>query len=132
MYGYITAKRTYKNYSCLHFLFSSSKIFLFTGLCQGQRACFSMISFDDGKDNNDTEDDFVEGKKDLEPQGVDPDKGWNFRGVHKVMWPWRYVQFYCKCNLSSLFFCWTSTLISLSSFRQLSVAKLVRLLYRRY
>ncbi|KAG6489227.1 hypothetical protein ZIOFF_050489 [Zingiber officinale] len=44
-----------------------------------------MISFDDGKDNNGIEADFVEGKKDLEPQGVDPIKGWNFRGVHKAI-----------------------------------------------
>ncbi|KAG6492350.1 hypothetical protein ZIOFF_047307 [Zingiber officinale] len=51
----------------------------------GQGACFSMISFDDGKDNNGIEADFVGGKKDLEPQGVDPIKSWNFRVVHKAI-----------------------------------------------
>ncbi|XP_042409939.1 single-stranded DNA-binding protein, mitochondrial-like [Zingiber officinale] len=44
-----------------------------------------MISFDDGKDNNGIEADFVGGKKDLEPQGVDPIKSWNFRVVHKAI-----------------------------------------------
>lgn len=57
---------------------------MFAFLDQGQRACFSTISFNDGQENNEIEDDFVEEKKDLEPQSVDPIKGWNFRGVHKV------------------------------------------------
>ncbi|KAG6507962.1 hypothetical protein ZIOFF_033317 [Zingiber officinale] len=55
------------------------------GHWRGSQACFSTISLNDGEDNNEIEDnDFVEGKI-LEPQGVDPDKGGNFRGVHKAI-----------------------------------------------
>ncbi|XP_042394661.1 single-stranded DNA-binding protein, mitochondrial-like [Zingiber officinale] len=55
------------------------------GHWRGSQACFSTISLNDGEDNNEIEDnDFVEGKI-LEPQGVDPEKGGNFRGVHKAI-----------------------------------------------
>ncbi|RZC89691.1 hypothetical protein C5167_035686 [Papaver somniferum] len=36
--------------------------------------------------NGDFDDDaFLPNKKDLEPQGVDPQRGWGFRGVHKAI-----------------------------------------------
>lgn len=31
------------------------------------------------------DDDFLPEKPNLQPQGVDPSRGWNFRGVHKVI-----------------------------------------------
>lgn len=37
-----------------------------------------------GDNNVGEEDDFIEEKRELEPQGVDPKRGWDFRGVHKV------------------------------------------------
>lgn len=45
------------------------------------------MSFDDQyEEKNDIEDDdFIDDKRKLEPQGVDPKKGWGFRGVHKVL-----------------------------------------------
>lgn len=33
---------------------------------------------------DDVFDDFVVEKQELQPQGVDPRRGWGFRGVHKV------------------------------------------------
>nr|DAD36370.1 TPA_asm: hypothetical protein HUJ06_007011 [Nelumbo nucifera] len=45
-------------------------------------------NFDDGggENNADLEDnDFIPYKQDLEPQGVDPKRGWDFRGVHKAI-----------------------------------------------
>ncbi|KAK6915638.1 Primosome PriB/single-strand DNA-binding, partial [Dillenia turbinata] len=55
----------------------------------------STVSFDsdEGKDNegekvNEEEDfdDFLGKKKELQLQGVDPKRGWGFRGVHKLDW----------------------------------------------
>ncbi|XP_077215265.1 mitochondrially targeted single-stranded DNA binding protein isoform X3 [Tasmannia lanceolata] len=45
------------------------------------------MSFDDYEGTNpEIEDDnFITNKKELEPQGVDPKKGWGFRGVHKAI-----------------------------------------------
>ncbi|XP_042499095.1 single-stranded DNA-binding protein, mitochondrial isoform X2 [Macadamia integrifolia] len=50
----------------------------------------STLSFSDGVDegenNADVEDDnLMPEKPDLEPQGVDPRRGWGFRGVHKAI-----------------------------------------------
>ncbi|XP_043708305.1 single-stranded DNA-binding protein, mitochondrial isoform X2 [Telopea speciosissima] len=50
----------------------------------------STLSFsdvvDDGVSNADVEDDnLMPEKPDLEPQGVDPRRGWGFRGVHKAI-----------------------------------------------
>ncbi|PIA61227.1 hypothetical protein AQUCO_00300627v1 [Aquilegia coerulea] len=52
----------------------------------------STVSFDDDEDNGDVDnsaeldcDDFITNKKELEPQGVDPKRGWGFRGVHKAI-----------------------------------------------
>ena len=59
---------------------------------RGLKQRFSTGSF--GKENGDEKngdvgedyEDLIGGKLDseLEPQGVDPGKGWHFRGVHKV------------------------------------------------
>ncbi|KAL9233339.1 hypothetical protein vseg_008356 [Gypsophila vaccaria] len=54
---------------------------------------YSTASFD-GVDNDvggndevvdDVHDDFIPEKRELMPQGVDPGKGWQFRGVHKAI-----------------------------------------------
>ncbi|XP_078443508.1 mitochondrially targeted single-stranded DNA binding protein [Wolffia australiana] len=46
----------------------------------------SKISLDEFEQNNEIADeDFLPAKAELEPQGVDPKKGWNFRGVHKAI-----------------------------------------------
>ena len=41
---------------------------------------------EDGKNDKVDYDDFlgVKEKSELQPQGVDPKRGWDFRGVHKV------------------------------------------------
>ncbi|KAL5701011.1 hypothetical protein ACHQM5_026394 [Ranunculus cassubicifolius] len=47
----------------------------------------STMSFDDVDGDSSAEldcDEFI-AKKDLEPQGVDPKRGWGFRGVHKAI-----------------------------------------------
>lgn len=50
------------------------------------RASFNNDDANEEVDTNgDFDDDaFLPNKKDLEPQGVDPQRGWGFRGVHKV------------------------------------------------
>ncbi|CAD5164829.1 unnamed protein product, partial [Musa acuminata subsp. malaccensis] len=56
------------------------------GLYRGSQACFSTISSDENEEKIGIEDDeFIEDKKELEPQGVDPMRGWGFRGVHKAI-----------------------------------------------
>ncbi|CAL9134111.1 unnamed protein product [Musa textilis] len=56
------------------------------GLYRGSQACFSTISSDENEEKIGIEnDDFIEDKKELEPQGVDPRKGWSFRGVYKAI-----------------------------------------------
>ena len=45
-------------------------------------------SANDDQENNDINeemDDFLGSKVQLEPQGVDPKRGWGYRGVHKVL-----------------------------------------------
>lgn len=43
------------------------------------------MSFDGLDEKNEIEDDdFLDDKRELEPQSVDPKKGWGFRGVHRV------------------------------------------------
>uniref|UniRef100_A0A5B7BCI0 Putative single-strand-binding family protein n=1 Tax=Davidia involucrata TaxID=16924 RepID=A0A5B7BCI0_DAVIN len=59
------------------------------GVQGSSKLCYSTASDnnDDGK-NNEVEDyveDFFAGKPELQPQGVDPRKGWGFRGVHKAI-----------------------------------------------
>jgi len=44
------------------------------------------VTFDEFEEKNEIEDDdFINDRKELDPQGVDPRKGWGFRGVHKVL-----------------------------------------------
>ncbi|URE33625.1 RNA pol II accessory factor, Cdc73 family [Musa troglodytarum] len=44
------------------------------------------MPFDEYKEKYEIEhDNFIDDKKELEPQGVDPIKGWSFRGVHKAI-----------------------------------------------
>lgn len=50
---------------------------------------YSSESLDgkDGQKSDEVEeefDDYLGVKHELQPQGVDPKRGWNFRGVHKV------------------------------------------------
>ena len=61
------------------------EIFLFTGTSLPSRSWASKISFEEFEQSNVIEDEnFLPAKTELEPQGVDPKRGWNFRGVHKV------------------------------------------------
>lgn len=61
-------------------------MFILIGLNRELQSWHSTMTFDNIEDKNEIEDDyFINDKKDLEPQGVDPKKGWGFRGVHKVM-----------------------------------------------
>ena len=57
---------------------TSSKLWLSTSA--------SGSGIDVEKNNGDEEeyDDFFNDKIELQPQGVDPRRGWGFRGVHKV------------------------------------------------
>lgn len=52
----------------------------------GSSRLYSTASSDTDKDiDGDKVDDFFPPKQELELQGVDPQKGWGFRGVHKVI-----------------------------------------------
>ncbi|KAK4378880.1 hypothetical protein RND71_000742 [Anisodus tanguticus] len=63
------------------------------GVQGSSRLCYSTGTFlsddDEPATNNGTaqigDDDFLPEKPDLQLQGVDPRKGWNFRGVHKAI-----------------------------------------------
>lgn len=57
------------------------------GLRRGLPLRFFSDSVEDplGDNNVGEEDDFIEEKRELEPQGVDPKRGWDFRGVHKAI-----------------------------------------------
>ncbi|URE33619.1 RNA pol II accessory factor, Cdc73 family [Musa troglodytarum] len=56
------------------------------GFYRGSQACLSTMPFDEYKEKYEIEhDNFIDDKKELEPQGVDPIKGWSFRGVHKAI-----------------------------------------------
>ncbi|XAR52666.1 hypothetical protein NMG60_11020848 [Bertholletia excelsa] len=65
----------------------------FVGMQRSSRFCYSTGSFDneehdDGKNDitsEDFDDDFVPVKPELQPQRVDPIRGWGFRGVHKAI-----------------------------------------------
>ncbi|XP_072950986.1 single-stranded DNA-binding protein, mitochondrial [Typha angustifolia] len=55
-------------------------------VCRKFQAWNSTMSFDEFVEKNDVEeDDLMDDKRNLEPQGVDPQKGWTFRGVHKAI-----------------------------------------------
>lgn len=52
----------------------------------GRSRLYSSASSDTDNDiEADKVDDFFPQKQELELQGVDPKKGWGFRGVHKVI-----------------------------------------------
>lgn len=51
----------------------------------GARVCLSTTTFDGFEKNEIEDDDFLYDQKEMEPQGVDPRKGWGFRGVHKAI-----------------------------------------------
>ncbi|PSS03051.1 Single-stranded DNA-binding protein [Actinidia chinensis var. chinensis] len=62
------------------------------GLQRSSKISYSTVSFDgnngnDGKSNGieEDDDDFITEKPELQPQGVDPRRGWGFRGVHKAI-----------------------------------------------
>ena len=57
---------------------------LIADLCRKSRAWSSTVSFSDIDDMGDGGD-YTDSRRELEPQGVDPKKGWGFRGVHKVL-----------------------------------------------
>ena len=63
---------------------------LVVSMQRSSKSWLSTMSFDgdnDGVKNDDLEEDLNDllgDKTDLQPQGVDPRKGWGFRGVHKV------------------------------------------------
>lgn len=44
----------------------------------------SFYGENDGAKNSDA-DDFIPERREMVPQGVDPKRGWNFRGVHKAI-----------------------------------------------
>lgn len=61
------------------------------GVQRSSRFCYStgtFLSDDEPASNNEAveidDNDFLPEKPNLQLQGVDPRKGWNFRGVHKV------------------------------------------------
>ncbi|GJN14883.1 hypothetical protein PR202_gb01756 [Eleusine coracana subsp. coracana] len=54
--------------------------------CRQSRAWSSTVSFSDLDEKDDMENDnYTDSKRELEPQGVDPKKGWGFRGVHRAI-----------------------------------------------
>ncbi|OAY78945.1 Single-stranded DNA-binding protein, mitochondrial [Ananas comosus] len=57
------------------------------GIHRSLKAWNSTMSFDEFAEKNDMDDDDdpIVDKRNLEPQSVDPKKGWNFRGVHKAI-----------------------------------------------
>ncbi|KQK05490.1 single-stranded DNA-binding protein, mitochondrial [Brachypodium distachyon] len=55
-------------------------------LCRKSRAWSSTVSFSDIDDKSDMGDDGdYNSRRELEPQTVDPKKGWGFRGVHRAI-----------------------------------------------
>lgn len=60
------------------------------GVPGSSRMCSSVSSDTENDIDADKVDDFFPQKQELELQGVDPQKGWGFRGVHKVP-----VSFFC-------------------------------------
>lgn len=54
------------------------------GLQRVSKKWYSSGGFGSGDDDIDNDDDFIPEKPELQMQGVDPRKGWGFRGVHKV------------------------------------------------
>lgn len=63
---------------------------LVVSMQESSKSWYSTMSFDgdnDGGKKDELEEDFDDllgDKTELQPQGVDPRRGWGFRGVHKV------------------------------------------------
>ncbi|CAN6337136.1 unnamed protein product [Urochloa humidicola] len=55
--------------------------------CRQSRAWSSTVSFSDldEKGDVDFDDGYTDSKRELQPHGVDPKKGWEFRGVHRAI-----------------------------------------------
>jgi len=67
-------------------MFFKLEYFVHVGLNRVLQSWHSTVTFDEFEEKNEIEDgDFINDRKELEPQGVDPKKGWGFRGVHKVI-----------------------------------------------
>ncbi|KAL9450361.1 hypothetical protein AB3S75_012155 [Citrus x aurantiifolia] len=70
---------------------SSHSTSLVLGVQRSSKMWYSSGSFDGKNDDqnmdevDDVFDDFVVEKQELQPQGVDPRRGWGFRGVHKAI-----------------------------------------------
>uniref|UniRef100_A0A803KNW2 Uncharacterized protein n=1 Tax=Chenopodium quinoa TaxID=63459 RepID=A0A803KNW2_CHEQI len=70
---------------------------LLSGVQRSSKLCYSTGSPDgdnDGAKNggaDDFHDDFIPEKRESIPQGVDPKRGWNFRGVHGGLWDHRVM-----------------------------------------
>lgn len=116
----------------LQILVLADKCLLSVGLLKGPQFCYSTVSFDEDEalDGKLEDDDFMSNKRELEPQGVDPKRGWGFRGVHKVF------SLYCTRELFIFYFLSTLRiyeylLLFMVICRQSFVAKLGKLLYRR-
>lgn len=64
---------------------------LVAGAQRGSKLWYSTVSFGGDNDGGKTiegeefHDDIIPEKRDVTPQGVDPRRGWNFRGVHKAI-----------------------------------------------
>ncbi|CAN6327665.1 unnamed protein product [Urochloa humidicola] len=58
-----------------------------TVFCRQSQAWSSTVSFSDldEKGDIDFDDDYTDSKRELQPHGVDPKKGWEFRGVHRAI-----------------------------------------------
>lgn len=60
------------------------------GVQKSSKTWYSSGSHDSNNDDQNIDeveedfDDFLGGKPELQPQGVDPRRGWGFRGVHRV------------------------------------------------
>ncbi|KAL5203089.1 hypothetical protein ABZP36_014041 [Zizania latifolia] len=57
------------------------------GFCRKSQAWSSTVSFSDLDKKSDMgdDDDHTDSRRELEPQSVDPNKGWGFRGVHRAI-----------------------------------------------
>ncbi|XP_058102612.1 single-stranded DNA-binding protein, mitochondrial [Magnolia sinica] len=74
-------------FKCLRLSSQSTTRPFFAGLHRGSQLWLSTMSFDERESSNaEVEDDeFISNNRELEPQGVDPKRGWGFRGVHKAI-----------------------------------------------
>ncbi|XP_031479160.1 single-stranded DNA-binding protein, mitochondrial [Nymphaea colorata] len=58
------------------------------GLQRGPQLCYSTISygeFEEAHTDLPNDEELIPNKREIQPQGVDPKKGWNFRGVHRAI-----------------------------------------------